>query len=207
MTDWGAWHEQYDDAETSLSRRLLVVQAQLRALLDDAASVRRVLSLCAGDGRDVLPVLAELPEERRPEVTLVELGPRLAAAARSSADALDVAATVITGDAGVSATWRHVVPVDLLLLCGIFGNVTDADVRSTIGASPAALRPGGAIVWTRGHRGGADVRPQVRQWFAQAGYSEVAFDAEPIGYGVGVARLTSQRDDGVLPDRLFAFVR
>lgn len=58
MTDWLAWHAGYDDPHSSLARRLLVVQR----LLDDVFSAYeggrlRLLSLCAGDGRDVLTLV------------------------------------------------------------------------------------------------------------------------------------------------------
>jgi hypothetical protein len=59
VTDWMAWHEAYDDPSSSLARRLGVVRRRLGAVLDAAAGERRqLLSLCAGDGRDVIPVLA-----------------------------------------------------------------------------------------------------------------------------------------------------
>jgi hypothetical protein len=59
VKDWLAWHEGYDDPSSSLARRLEVVRRRLGAVLDAAAGERRqLLSLCAGDGRDVIPVLA-----------------------------------------------------------------------------------------------------------------------------------------------------
>ena len=45
-------------------------------------------------------------------------------------------------DAGDPSVWADVVPVDLLLLCGIFGNVPDEDVERTARASAAIGRPG-----------------------------------------------------------------
>ena len=59
--DWHAWHDEYDDPTSSLSRRLEVVRAELRTLLVGATSPVRLVSMCAGDGRDTLPVIAESP--------------------------------------------------------------------------------------------------------------------------------------------------
>lgn len=123
MTDWHEWHGHYDDRGSSLSRRLSVVQQRLDELVSGEVSVRRILSLCAGDGRDILPVLTRHPDERRPEVVLVELDPVLAAAAERRAADSGVAATVVVGDAGLAETWQTTVPVGLLMLCGIFGNM------------------------------------------------------------------------------------
>lgn len=207
MTDWQAWYGQYEDENSSLSRRLRVVQQRLGDLVVGEAPARRVLSLCAGDGRDILPVVARLPNERRPELTLVELDPALAAAAERRAVDAGVAVTVVVGDAGLARTWQHVGPVDLLMLCGIFGNIPEADIHSTIKASRGVLTYGGSVIWTRGRFAGQDLRPQIRQWFNEAGFTESAFDSEPTGYGVGVNRVTSHLPATPVPDRLFSFVR
>jgi hypothetical protein len=75
--DWVTWHEQYQ-ADTPLTRRLAIVQQRIRTALDACApgSVR-VISMCAGDGRDLLGALADHP--RRTDVTarLVEFEPAL----------------------------------------------------------------------------------------------------------------------------------
>jgi hypothetical protein len=208
VMDWHAWYGQYDDENSSLSRRLRVVQRRLVDLVDGEPPVRRVLSLCAGDGRDILPVVARLPNERRPELLLVEIDPALAAAAERRAVDVGVAATVIVGDAGLATTWRNVGPVDLLMLCGIFGNISETDIRTTIRASRGMLAPGGNVMWTRGRFApDPDLRPQIRTWFREAGFREIAFDSEPAGYGVGVNRVTSHLPATPVPERLFAFLR
>jgi hypothetical protein len=56
--DWHAWHDEYDDPASSLSRRLVVVRRQVDAILRARPGPTRLVSMCAGDGRDVLPVLA-----------------------------------------------------------------------------------------------------------------------------------------------------
>ncbi len=207
MTDWQAWHGDYDDQDSSLSRRLRVVQQRLTEVVSAAAGVRRILSLCSGDGRDIVPVVARLPHERRPEVVLVELDRALAVAAEQRALDVGVAAKVVVGDAGLAATWQDAVPVDLLMLCGIFGNISDADVRATINAARGLLTSEGTVIWTRGYFSDHDLRPQVRAWFTAAGFTEIAFDAEPTGYGVGVNQLASAPDATLVPERLFTFVR
>lgn len=207
MMDWQAWHGDYDDEDSTLSRRLRVVQQHLDELVSGQSRVRRVLSLCSGDGRDILPVLARQSNEGRPEVTLVERDPVLAAAAEQRAVDAGVDATVVVGDAGLAATWQGVAPVDLLMLCGIFGNISEADIRTTIEAARAAVTTGGHVIWTRGYFADRELRPQIREWFTRAGFDEIAFDAEPQGYGVGLNRLAAEAPALRLPDRLFAFVR
>jgi hypothetical protein len=69
------------------------------------------------------------------------------------------------GDAGTTAAFAEVVPVDVLLLCGIFGNVEDDDVERTVRAVPSLLAHGGTVLWTR-HRGAPDASGAVRHSFA-----------------------------------------
>jgi Methyltransferase domain len=207
VTDWQAWHGHYDDGDSSLSRRLRAVQRRLDELISGDADVRRVLSLCSGDGRDIVPVLARSWNERHPQVVLVELDPTLAAAAERRASDAGLAVTVVVGDAGLAKTWQEVLPVDLLMLCGVFGNISEADIHTTIEAARGLLTPGGSVIWTRGYFDHEDLRPQVREWFADAGFREIAFDSEPTGYGVGVNRLASEAPFTSVPDRLFSFVR
>jgi hypothetical protein len=202
--DWVAWHDDYGDPESSLSRRLGVVQRNLRAALDLAGPGARVLSLCAGDGRDLLGVLAER-DGTAARALLVELDPMLAERARAMApDGVQVR----EGDAGAWSTFADALPVDVLLLCGIFGNVDPASVRAIVDATPAMVVTGGTVIWTRG-QSEPDHRPEIREWFVQAGFEELAFDGPPERYGVGFNRNTN---DALamyprVDTRLFTFTR
>lgn len=59
-TDWHAWHAPYDDAQSPLSRRRRIIQGHLRDWLDETQPRNvRVLSVCAGDGSDLIDVLRD----------------------------------------------------------------------------------------------------------------------------------------------------
>jgi hypothetical protein len=208
MADWVGWHARYDDPESTQSRRLVVVRRRVGEALDGLGPRARVLSLCAGDGRDLLPELAARPR-LAPDVLLVERDETLAGQARSAAAALGVGRVdARVADAARPASFADVLPVDLLLLCGIFGNVPDEDLRRTVAAVPLLLARDGIVIWTRGRLDGPDLRPAVRAWFREAGLTEVAFDEEAEGYGVGVARAGDEAPTAdALPDPLFTFVR
>lgn len=208
-TDWLAWHRDYEDPSSPLSRRLVVVRRRVGESLDAlGADARRVLSLCAGAGRDLIPELAARPH-LSPEALLVEANAELADAARSGAAAAGLGNLhVRSADAGRLTSFADVLPVDLLLLCGIFGNVSERDIQRTVSAAPGMLRRGGRVIWTRGRFEGEDLRPAVRRWFLETGFEELAYDGEPEPFGVGVARWTGPaRAGGELPERLFTFVR
>ncbi len=56
--DWHEWHTAYDRADNPLTRRLAQVQEYIRVALDAAPpGPIRVVSMCAGEGRDILGVL------------------------------------------------------------------------------------------------------------------------------------------------------
>ena len=56
--DWAAWHDDYDRPGSSLAIRLAIVQDLLRRALDCApVGPIRMISMCAGQGRDILEVL------------------------------------------------------------------------------------------------------------------------------------------------------
>jgi hypothetical protein len=182
-----AWHDAYEDDDHPLRDRLAaVVELVADAVTGARDGPVRLASLCAGDGRDVATALVDHP--RRGDVTarLVELDPALADAARRGLDAAGVAGTVVTGDAGDSTVLADVVPVDVLLLCGIFGNVSDADVERTIAAVPSLCRAGATVIWTR-HRRPPDLTPAVRRWFDAAGCRSIALRT---GGDVGVRAWT-----------------
>ncbi len=138
----------------------------------------RVVSLCAGQGRDVIDVVSTHP--RGPEVSalLVELDPALVSFARHRAATSAVAdrVRIVEGDASLSRWYADAVPADLVLVCGVFGNISGADITATIEAMREFCRPGGHLVWTR-HRRPPDATPAIRAHLVAAGFTEVAFVA------------------------------
>lgn len=206
--DWVEWHEAYQDPASELSQRLAAVQHQIRTYLDQGPpGPVRVLSMCAGQGRDLLGVLADHP--RRPDVTgrLVELDPRLAADAEASARAAGLTSLEVrVADAGVSDSYAGAVPADLVLVCGVFGNIIDADIRHTIGFLPGLCAPGATVIWTR-TREAPDLVPTVCDWFAASGFA-LRFLSDPaVPYGLGVHTLVDPPAPFAPGERLFTFVR
>ena len=208
MKDWLAWHAGYDDPSSSLSVRLRLVREHLsRALEAVPPGPVRLLSLCAGQGHDVLGVLPGHPREPDVSAVLVEQDPRNVALARQRAELAGLAQVEVReADAARVAGYADALPADVLLLCGIFGNVSDPDIRRTAQAAPALCAAGATVIWTR-HRRAPDLTPRIRAWFAGSGFEEVAFDSpdNQARTGVGVGRL-AVAPPAPLPDgSLFAF--
>jgi hypothetical protein len=205
--DWVAWHGAYDDPGSALSARLACVQGQVAAALDAApAGPLTAISLVAGRGLDLIGVLATHPRGRDVRARLVELDPALAADARSAAtDAGLTGVEVVTGVAADPTAYDGFVPADLVLLCGLFGNVGDTDVERVVAAAAGWTRTGGRVVWTR-HRGEPGRFEWVAARFADAGFAPVyAYDG-PMRFGVGAHERPGPT--GPAPDRatpLFTF--
>jgi hypothetical protein len=204
--DWAEWHRKYDDPATGHPQRLAVVVEQLKAALDRMPpGPIRVLSLCAGDGRDV--ATAARGHARAPDLTgcLVELDAGLAEQAMANLAPLGTTLEVRAGDAGDPTVWADVLPVDLLLLCGIFGNVPDADIERTAATTAAICAPGATVLWTR-HRRPPDLTPQIQEWFEAAGCTTLGFwSGGPGGFGVGEARFDGAGRSLERSRPLFAF--
>lgn len=110
-------------------------------------------------------------------------------------------------DAGTTDAYERAVPADPVLLCGIFGNVSDADVEGTIAAAPSFCRPGALVLWTR-HRKEPDLTPRIRGWFASPGFLEEDFITPAHGiWSVGAHRFRGSPQPLVPGQRLFTFVR
>jgi hypothetical protein len=193
VTDWFAWHQGYDDPSSAISARLARIWSHLEVALDRApAGSISVLSLCAGQGHDVIGALAGHPRCDDARAVLVELDPRNAQRARESAAAAGLAQVEVRqSDASRVATFADTLPADVLLLCGIFGNISATDIERVIGAAPALCADGATVIWTR-HRRAPDLTPRIRAWFAASGFAAVAFDslANEQLTAVGVHRLS-----------------
>jgi hypothetical protein len=208
VMDWVAWHAAYDDPSSSLSARLRCVRSHLSEAVDQAPEGRvSLVSLCAGQGHDVIGVLPDHPRRGDVSAVLVESDDRNAGLARQAAAAQGLSQVEVRqADASLVAEFADALPADVLLLCGIFGNVSAEDIKHTVQAAPALCRAGATVIWTR-HRRPPDLTPQIRAWFAESGFEEIAFDALGTSAltSVGVSRLGRPPVGGRPSDRLFTF--
>jgi Putative methyltransferase len=205
--DWHEWHQAYDKPGSGLYQRLVTVQGHLRDALDQLPSGPiRLVGICAGQGRDVTGVLQDHPRAGDVVGRLVELDERNVADARTAlaeigADGIEV----VTADAGQSDAYLGAVPADVVLACGVFGNISDEDIARTIELLPGLCAPGAWVIWTRG-RLSADVTPAIRGWFAEHGFEELAFSFVGGSMGVGAHRFDGAGTTIPAGTQLFQFV-
>ena len=207
VRDWVEWHQGYADPASGLSARLRSVRRHLGRAIDQAAGPVRLVSLCAGQGDDVIGVLAGHPRRDQVTAVLVEADPRNVQVARDRAAAAALTQVQVRqADASRPESFADALPADVLLLCGIFGNVSDTDIERTAAAAPALCAPGATVIWTR-HRRPPDLTPRIRAWFTSAGFEELAFDALDTTAlaAVGAGRLSHAASVGLPSGPLFTF--
>jgi len=193
-----------------LAQRLAIVQRRLAERLSAAPSgAVRLISMCAGQGRDLFGVLPRHP--RRGDVTavLVELDHRNADVARANAAQTGPSRVeVLEGDAAVSDIYAPFVPADIVLACGIFGNISDQDLERTVRNLSMLCQTGASVIWTR-HRNEPDLTPRIRSWFAESGFEELSFDAidNESKSGIGTVCLIAEPLPFQPGFRFFTFTR
>lgn len=155
MTDgdlrWFQWHSRYDDLESEETERLEIVQQLLVCALDEAApgASLTAVSVCAGQARDLLPVLINHPRGRSVSARLVEADPLNASFLHGALGSTDLPAVeLVLGDGGDTGNYRGAVPADVVLLGGVFANIDSAAAHRTVTALPGFCRPGGLVVWS-----------------------------------------------------------
>jgi hypothetical protein len=208
--DWWEWHQPYEDPDSRLSRRLRIVQRLLGEAIETTPGPLTIVSMCAGQGRDVTGVLAEHPRRDEITATLVELDPRNAAFAREAIERIGLERVrVIEGDAALTDTYEGAVPAQIVLACGIFGNITGDDIRRTIDCLPMLCAPRATVLWTRGGTAQHDVARDIRGWFNERGFDELAYESSPDEdrFRVGAHRLVAPPRPLERGVRMFTFFR
>jgi len=205
--DWHQWHEAYAQPGSRLAQRLGVVRQQVRAALDTCPpGPLRVISVCAGQGDDLLSVLRDHPRRDDVAARLIELDERNAAVARAAAAAAGLGAIqVIVADAAPTNHYRGMAPADIVLFCGVFGNISDEDVERTVSHYCAQLcKPGAKVIWTR-HRREPDMVPKICEWFEHNNFDGVWLSEPGPSFAVGVHRYVGEPRELDLGGQMFTF--
>jgi hypothetical protein len=207
--DWYDWHRPYADGASPLAWRLRLIQGHIRSWLDERPDEPlTVVSACAGQGRDLLEVLAAQPDAGRVHSYLLENDERNVAVAQAAVQAGGIPnVTLRRADAGDLAAYAGAVPADLVLLAGALGNISDSHIPRTISALPRLCASGATVIWTRTRRA-PDLTPAVRSWFRAAGFVEQVFHApDGVLFSVGVHRFVGGPQPLVPAGELFQFIR
>lgn len=205
--DWHSWHEKYDLPGSPMAQRLKTVQRHIKVALDNCpAGPLSIVSVCAGQGRDLLDVLAEHSRAKDTQALLVDLDERNTSRIKERANMLGLSEVdAVTGDASLIDHYHHMAPAHLVLLCGLFGNITDKDIQSTIEACSQLCRTDGAIIWTR-NRKAPDKVPLISEWFEAQNFDRDWLSDDDPNYGVGTHRFRGHPQPIVSGTCMFTFI-
>jgi len=202
---WYQWHAPYDDLGTIQAERLGVVQEALLAYLDQApAGALRAVSACAGQARDLLPVL--IHHHRGADVTarLIELDELNASFLHGALGSTGLSTVeVVVGDAGRTDAYLGATPADLVLMCGVFANVGLADAERAIEVLPALCAPHGTVVWSSYGESFADFDAVITR-FEYGPFERVSL-VRTDAYAVAVHRFAGTPPPLTAGQRLFRF--
>ena len=96
----------------------------------------------------------------------------------------------------------------MVLLVGIFGNISDNDLNQTVAAAPQLCSSGATLLWSRG-RDLNDRDRGVRQAFADVGFAEPDYIARDLDSrpALGAMRYQGEPQPLVPARQLFTFLR
>jgi hypothetical protein len=194
--DWFEWHRVYANPSSRASLRLVAVQRAIRQAIDELPpGAFHVLSLCSGQGHDIIGVLADHARRADADVTFVDADPRNIehALTRAGEAGIDHVHGVV-GDAGLSDSVAGVPRASLLLLVGMVAHLRPSDFVQLIGALPQICDEGAIVVWNR--RPGAATAwslRSARRAYRDAGFVDAGFTLPTSE----VSRVSAERFVGV----------
>jgi hypothetical protein len=163
-----------------------LVRKHLSKCLDRSAPGEvRVISVCAGDGRDILNTLADHERLADARVRLVELDPNLVADGKNACRNLKLASHVefVNGDATDPGSYRAVAPASIVVMCGMLGLVELGELPNVVRAMQALCANGGHVVWTRrlDWRDGVRHTKVLQDLMANAGFRRATLSVTSFG--------------------------
>ncbi|MEJ1933792.1 class I SAM-dependent methyltransferase family protein [Nostoc sp. NIES-2111] len=207
--DWYEWHDLYK-TEPRLQQRLEIVQEFIAYSLNASPDgALRVVSVCAGDGRDLLGTLKNHPRAKDVSARLVELNPQLVERGRATIEALGLAKQIefVNGDATIASNYVGAVPADIVIVCGVFGNLTDeAELSRLLDNLRFLSKKGAFVLWTRGHSQGIAHSDTVRRILSASEFAEVDFKLTATGdMAVGINQYIGENLPQPKEQQLFVF--
>jgi hypothetical protein len=167
-----------------------------------------MVSLCAGDGRDVIGVLKSSPRRNDVEAWLVELDRQSVAdgVRHISTSGLENTVKFINADATDYATYKNIERCDIALVCGTWGHVPADERTFLIRALASFCKPGGFVIWTRGISKGMSRLDDIQSQFGPSSWQRVRLSFTPEEkWAVGTHRYRGPSVEKPPTGRIFNF--
>jgi hypothetical protein len=159
---------------------MMEVRRHVAAIVAEApAGPVTVLSICGGQGRELIGALEDHPRKGDVRGRLVELdADNTAFASRWAAEAGLTGLEIITGDASLGTSYEGLGPVDLVVISGVFGHLGTSDRLRLIDFTRQLCQPGTGMVWTS-HLSNDGPAEWVRRAFVECRFEELEHDLVP----------------------------
>ena len=198
-----SWHDNYEDETSTPYKRTLIVKKLIADYLINKNNIT-ILSICAGQGRDVLTSL-----NADTCAYLIDVDKECVDYAQSYVNKNDLYNVfVIEADASLISTYidNNIPKADLILICGVFGHLSLEDINITAQSLKQLIKPNGSVIWTR-HKFDNDITKEVRDLFELAGYQEEAFISpkeEP--FSIGMYKLIQDTIEPIYDLKMFDYI-
>jgi 2-polyprenyl-3-methyl-5-hydroxy-6-metoxy-1,4-benzoquinol methylase len=186
MGYWYDWHiEKHSDPNSYTSQRMTDIGLVIEEYLKDTVHRSNIVSVCAGQGLDLIPILRQYPNSA--DAYLIDIE-------QQNIDHINKISTGLEGihtyaaDATVSNTYiNNKIPrANLLLVCGVFAHLTSEDQSIFIQNMRSLLKPGGYVIWTRID----EYLNDIHEKFENNGYKKIDLSHINLSTGsVGMSRL------------------
>ena len=207
--DYLHWHDAYEQPGSPLHRRLQIVIRLIRRAFDDLPpGPIRVVSLCAGQGADLLGAADGHPQ-RAHDLTgrMVELNRQ-----RRACAVADRRARGSSACRSSKATRPRRTPMRVRCrptsCWPAASSATSAsrDIERTIRFLPALCAPGAWVVWTR-HPRDEELFERLQRWLVEVGLQPIeVVVADDTTFGVGANRLAVDPPPFRAGEHLFTFL-
>ncbi len=178
---WSGWPEAAYQ-QPGYRQRLQAVQEHLAQSLDCAPNGPvRIISICAGDGRDIIGVLSSHRRRTDVQAWLIELNHQsVVAGIRQAKNAgLEDRVTFLNTDATLYATYKDIAPAEIILLSGVWGHVPAQERASLAGGLASFCNPRGTLIWTRGVSQGIGRLREIQAHFSAPAWEEERLTLTP----------------------------
>jgi hypothetical protein len=178
--EWNDWHDAYQDESSELVGRMMTCRRHVAAVVSEAPEGPvTVVSICGGQGRELIGALEDHPRKGDVRGRMVELDPdNTAFASRWAAEAGLSGLEIVTGDASVASSYAGLPIVDLVVISGVFGHLDEDDRLSLIDFVRQLCHTGSNVVWTS-HRSNNGPAEWLRRAFLERRFEELEYDIVP----------------------------
>jgi hypothetical protein len=209
--DWTHWYKHYD-ATPRIQARLRVVRRQIIDFVNECpAGPITIVSVCSGDGRDLVGALADHPRRNDVVAWLLDTHAETLDRGKGAATAagLERQFHFLLADAARADSYRDIVPVDLVLISGVLGHLRPDGVSGLLGALPMLCKAGGCVILNRGmlFNDGRRQVPAIRELLRNTGFVERDYEVTSAdGFACLWARFTGPAQPLDTKRVLFEFV-